>query len=158
MIGYYSMEKEYDEKELLNNAAKEAGYLETDEEAYIRFIKDCLLEVNKHSFFTFLAITNTWIGTARWAEETKQIWLDNPGQYFFHTKEKKGFVSGEYSIDGGRNLCELTIEGSDRNVDDVARYTYLLFKEMGLLNEFKSKGKEAIEFMNEEGFLAKHGA
>lgn len=158
LIGYYSMEKEYDEAELLNNAAKEDGYLEPDEEAYTGFIKDCLLEVNKHSFFTFLAITNTWIGTARWAEETKKIWLDNPGQYFFHTKEKKEHISGEYSIDGGANLCELTIEGSARNVDDVARYTYLLFKEMGLLKEFKNKGKNAIEFMNEKGFLAKHGA
>ena len=47
---------------------------------------------------------------------------------------------------------------NSRNVDDLARYTYLLFKEMGLLKEFKNKGKNAIEFMNEKGFLAKHGA
>lgn len=159
LIGYYSMNKEYDEEELIELAEENEGYLnndEGDEETDIGFIKNCLLQVNKHQFFTYVAIPNTWIGEATRSEETKRTWLDNPNQYYFRTKEKEDYISGEYSIDGGNSYQELSIIGSKRDVDDVARYTYLLFKEMDVLDEFKEKGQKAIEFMNSVGCLAHH--
>lgn len=159
LIGYYSMNKEYDEEELVDLAEDSERYLKNDEdneEADTDFIRNSLLQVNKHQFFAYLAIPNTWIGEATRSEETKRTWLNNPNQYYFRTKDKAGYVSGEYSIDGGNTYQELSIIGSKIDVDDVARYTYLLFKEMGVLDEFKEKGHHAIEFMNSVGSLAHH--
>ena len=90
------------------------------------------------------------------SEQTKRKWLDNPDQYDFRVKDKQNYISGEYSIDGGNSYQELSIIGSERSVDDVARYTYLLFKEMGVLDQFKEKGQYAVEFMNSVGSLAHH--
>lgn len=159
LIGYYSMEKEYDEEELVKLAEKESGYLkndEADEAADLAFIKNNLLAVNKHPFFSYVAITNTWIGEATRATETKREWLDNPEQYRFRVLKEPGYISGEYSIDGGIHYKEFTMEGQPTDVDNVARYTYLLFKEMGVLDQFKEKGQYAVEFMNSIGSLAHH--
>lgn len=158
-IGYYSMNKEYDEEELVELAEENEGCLkndEGDEETDISFIKNCLLQVNKHQFYTYVAIPNTWIGEATWSKPTKEKWLHNPDQYDFRVKDKQNYISGEYSIDGGNSYQELSILGSDKSVDDVAHYTYLLFKEMGVLDEFKRKGHHAIEFMNSVGSLGHH--
>ena len=154
-LGYYSMLKEYDEEELLELAKKNDGYLNSEKKD-IEFIKKCLLQVRKHPYFSYLAITNTWVGEADGAEDTKAIWLDNPGKYLFKTKKKSGYISGEYSTDGGNNFIDLTIKGDRYDVDDIAHYTYLLLKGMGLLKTFINKGSDLVEFMNVSEYLAYH--
>lgn len=154
-IGYYSLMKEYDEEELKELAQKHEGFL-SSEKKDMEFIKKSLLQIRKHSFFSYIAIPNTWIGEAGNAEETKAIWLDNPEKYKFKTKDEAGFISGEYSIDGGLTFEDISIEGDGFDVDDTTRFTYLLFKNMGLLSQFKKKGRKAVEYMNEQGILAYH--
>lgn len=155
LIGYYSLMKEYDEEELLEIAKNNDGYL-TSEENDIEFIKNCLLQVKKHSFFSYIAIPNTWIGEAVQAEQTKRTWLENPTMYDFKTKKEKGCISGEYSIDGGMSYEDISIEGDGFDVDDMAKFTYLLFKKMGVLARFKKEGHNAIEYMNEHDILTYH--
>lgn len=155
LIGYYSLIKEYDEEELLEIAKNNDGYL-TSEENDIEFIKNCLLQVKKHSFFSYIAIPNTWIGEAGQAEQTKRTWLENPTMYDFKTKKEKGCISGEYSIDGGMNYVDISIEGDGFDIDDTAKFTYLLFKKMGVLARFKEEGHNAIEYMNEHDILTYH--
>lgn len=155
LIGYYSLIKEYDEEELLEIAKNNDGYL-TSEENDIEFIKNCLLQVKKHSFFSYIAIPNTWIGEAGQAEQTKRTWLENPTMYDFKTKKEKGCISGEYSIDGGMNYEDISIEGDGFDIDDTAKFTYLLFKKMGVLARFKEEGHNAIEYMNEHDILTYH--
>lgn len=154
-IGYYSMEKEYDEQELLELAKKKDGYLNF-EERDIKYIKKCLLKIHKHSFFSYLAIPNTWVGEARDSEGVKERWLDNPTKYNFKTKDEAGRISGVYSIDGGLSYEDISIEGDVFDVDDTAKFTYLLFKNMGILSQFKKKGKKVVDYMNEQGMLAYH--
>jgi hypothetical protein len=115
-----------------------------------------LLQVKKHSFFSYIAIPNTWIGEAGQAEQTKRTWLENPTMYDFKTKKEKGCISGEYSIDGGMNYEDISIEGDGFDVDDMAKFTYLLFKKMGVLARFKKEGHNAIEYMNEHDILTYH--
>ena len=155
LIGYYSLMKEYDEEELRELAKSHEGFL-SSEKKDIEFIKNCLLQIQKHSFFSYLAIPNTWIGEASNAEDTKECWLDNPTKYEFKTKDEEGHISGEYSIDGGISYEDITIEGDGFDVDDTAHFTYHLFKKMGVLSQFKKKGQKAIDYMNKQGFLAYH--
>ena len=57
--------KEYDENELIKLAEKESGCLkneDAEEESDIEFIKECLLQVNNHQYYNYIAIPNTWIG------------------------------------------------------------------------------------------------
>lgn len=155
LLGYYSMEKEYDKNELLELAKKSERYLKS-EETDIKFIKECLLRVEKHSFYSYMAIPNTWVGNANRSEEIKRKWLDEPNQYTFRTKDVAGHIAGYFSVDGGWTVQEISIEGDRFNVDDVAKFTFLLFKKMGILSQFKEKGNKAIEYMNEQGMLAHH--
>ncbi len=155
LIGYYSLMKEYDEDELRTIAKKCEGYLNSEEKD-IDFLKNCLLQIQKHSFFSFVAIPNTWIGEALNAEITKKIWLDNPTKYNFKSKDEEGYISGEFSIDGGETYSNISIKGDHFDVDDVAEFTYQLFKKMGVMSQFKKNGHKAIEYMNKMGFLASH--
>ena len=160
-IGYYSMIKEYDEDELLELAEKDESYLLPkeeiyDENEYIEYLKSCILQVNKAARFYFLAVPNVWIGSAVGAEDTKKTWLENPDSLKFRTKRENGKISGEYSIDGGANYEEISIEGDINDIDDIARFTYRLFQIMGVLSQFKEHGQEAIEYMNMRGFLSRH--
>lgn len=155
VIGYYTLMKEYDVEELKKLAHKHEGYL-CSEQKDIEFIKKCLLQIRKHSFFSYIAIPNTWIGEAGKAEETKALWLDRPEKYDFKTKDEVGCISGKYSIDGGQSYEEITIEGNRFDVNDTAKFTYILFKKMGVLSQFKKNGKRAVEYMNEQGLLAYH--
>lgn len=166
LLGYYSMEKEYDEDELLELAKSDDSFLkkdeqnndinEDDEESWIEFIKNCMLQINKHPFYSYIAIPNSWIGSAAIAKETKKTWLTNPEQYFFDYIDKPGFLSGKYSIDSKRSCHEMSIPGNKSNIDDTAKFTYLLFKDMGVLSMFKKNCQKAIDYMNEDGFLANH--
>lgn len=154
-LGYYSMEKEHDEDELLKLAEKHDGYLNSEEKD-IEFIKECLLKIRKHTFFSYIAIPNTWIGEAGHSKETKEQWLDTPTKYDFKTKDDAGLISGKFSIDGGMSYEDISIEGDGFDVDETAKFTYLLFKNMGVLSQFKKKGHKAIQFMNNHNFLAYH--
>ena len=155
LVGYYSLIKEYDEMELRELAKKHEGFL-CSEKKDIEFIKKCMLEVDKDPFYSYLAIPNTWIGETAHAGETKRLWLDEPYEYYFKTKDEEGFISGEYSIDGGTTYNAISIEGDRVDVDDVAKFTYNLFKKMGVLSQFKKNYTEVIECMNERGMLACH--
>lgn len=186
LIGYYSMLKEYDESELKELAKVHEGYLvneednkeeifedkedkielaekqeeflneDDDEETDIEFIKNSILQIRKHPFFSYIAIPNTWIGEASDAERTKRKWLDNPSQYLFKTKDKEGCISGEYSVDGGESYADISIEGDGYNIDDTTLFSYKLLKRMGVLCQFKENGHKAIEYMNSIGSLAYH--
>ena len=188
LIGYYSMEKEYDEKELLeldhylineitedtdsqqslDDDQGETEEEDTDsqqssdddqeenEEEGIAFIRMCLAKIRKHSFFSYTAIPNTWIGEASNAESTKRQWLENADRYKFELVDTPGSIAGKYSIDGGNSYFELSIQGSKRNIDDTAKFTYYLLKKMGVFSIFKQNGHKAIEYMNSRGFLAHH--
>lgn len=153
MIGYYSLLKEYDENELKELAKKHDGYL-CSEKKDIEFFKNCILQVDKAPFYSYIAVPNTWIGQAAHAAETKRLWLENPTKYYFKTKDKERFISGEYSIDGGNSYNEISIEGDGFDIDAAAKFTYYLFKNMGILSLFKKKHKEIIEHMNNRGMLA----
>ena len=156
LIGYYSLEKEYDEEELLKIAESHEGFLlpkEYDENEYLELLKASILQSKKAERISYLAIPNTWIGSAVGAEKTKKTWLKNPDALKFRTKRENGILSGEYSIDGGANYVEIVIEGDTYNVEDMARFTYKLFKKMGVLSQFKENGNKAIEYMNAKGFL-----
>ena len=154
-IGYYTMMKEFDEKELIELARKHDGFLNSEEKD-IEFIKNSLLQIQKHSFYSYIAIPNTWIGESAWAKPTKAVWLDNPTRYYFRPEKKSGFISGEYSIDGGLSYEDIAIEGDGYDIDDTAKFTYLLFKKMGVLSQFKKNGHKAIQYINNNSFLAYH--
>lgn len=153
LIGYYSILKEYDESELKELAEKHDGYLCSEKEN-IEFLKKCILQVDKAPFYSYIAIPNTWIGRAAHAVEIKRLWLENPTKYYFKTKDEEGVISGEYSIDGGNTYNEISIEGDRFDIDDAAKFTYRLFKNMGILSLFKKKHKEIIEYMNDRDMLA----
>ena len=172
LIGYYSMEKEYDEKELNELAEKLEGYLVKDEPEEIiededveedlefediedmkQFIKVSILQVAKASRYSYLAIPNGIIGSAVGALFTKRCWLENPNKYVFRTKKILGYIAGEYSIDGGHNFKDIYIKGDPNNIDDITDFTYLLFKEMEVLKIFKRNGHLAISHMNEKGYF-----
>ena len=155
-VCYYSMIKEYDEDELLKLAEKHDGFLmpkEYDESEFLELLKASILQTKKAARFSYLAIPNTWIGNAVGAESTKKTWLKDPDILKFRTKRENGILSGEYSIDGGNNFVEIAIEGDTNNVEDMALFTYRLFKKMGVLSQFKENGDKAIEYMNTKGFL-----
>ena len=175
LIGYYSLVKEYDEEELLmiekylkpeepekGDMAWEDAHEEIDadelyKEADLRLIKEQLLRVNKNPFYTFLAITNTLIGEARNAEETKAVWLDFPSRYDFKIKDNNEIeIFGEYSIDGGTIYHTIAIGRTGTEIDDTVKFTYELFHNMGILQAFRDKGSAAIDFMNEINCLAYH--
>lgn len=172
LVGYYSLEKEYDEVELKKIAETQEGYLVNtndteedifeDEEAEIekediedikQFIKDSILRVTKASRYSYLTIPNGIIGSAVGAENTKRTWLSNPDNYIFKTKKKPGYIAGEYSLNGGDSFKDLSIKGDPFNIDDVTNFTYLLFNEMGVLDTFKRNGYLAISHMNERGYF-----
>lgn len=175
ILGYYSLVKEYDEEELLkiekylkpeepeeDDMAWEDAHEEIDEdelykEADLRLIKEQLLRVNKNPFYTFLAITNTLVGEARNAKETKVVWLDSPSRYDFKIKDNNEIeIFGEYSIDGGTTYHTIAVERTGTEIDDTVKFTYELFRNMGILQAFRDKGSDAIDFMNETNCLAYH--
>ena len=154
VIGYYSMMKEYDEEELLDLSKSHEGFLSTETDD-VDFIKKCLLQVHKDSYFSYFAIPNTWIGDADKATETKKTWLDNPYQFLFETWREDKKVVGKYSIDGGNHYVDIAFEGDTFNVDDTARFTHLLLTKMGILSQFKKNGQKAIDYMNNNRILGR---
>lgn len=177
-IVWYSMIKEYDEdemKSLCKEAIKAAEKKKESEEKnaqeevdkasllysknrVIDFIKKQILAVNKHPFFSYYAIPNTLIGEAAKASEVKAVWLSTPEKFLVESIEKNnkksGYISIRYSIDGGVSWIAHEKKADYQNIDDVALFTYELFKAMGVLEEFISKGPKAISYMNRNQYLA----
>lgn len=155
LIGYYSLMKEYDEEELKKCAQNHEGFL-SSEEKDIEFVKKCLLEIRKHTFFSYIAILNTWIGEACHSKETKEQWLDTPTKYNLKINDETESISGKYTIDWGVSYENIIIKGDKFDVDDTANFTYHLFKKMGIFSQFKENGYKAIKYMNDHNILAYH--
>ena len=171
LIGYYTLLKEYDQDELLalpdfmkkekpakpkkEETVSPAPVIYSEQEE-ITFIKTLLSQIEKHPFYSYVALPNTLIGNAGGAKDTKMRWLDDPDKYGFKTKSINGRIAGEYTVDYQRTWHDLIQVGNKNNLDDVALYTYSLFKTMGLLEQFRKKGTYAVNFMNQMGYLATH--
>lgn len=168
MIGYYTWIKEYSADEVLRFCkkstpvvAKPAPAAPTkpiDTEASdIAFVKDLFSKVRKHSYFSYIAITNTLIGEAGGANETKPKWLSKPLAYVIKCERcDESRIEVAYSVNGGITYDDLKFDSDAFSIDDVAWFTYRLFQIMGVWEEFKNKGQKAIDHMNYRGFLASH--
>ncbi len=168
LIGCYSWLKEYTADEVLKFYKKSAPVVPNpspapppkpiDTEASdIAFVKDLFSKVRKHSYFSYIAITNTLIGEACGADETKSKWLSTPLAYEIKCEKcDKSRIEVSYSVNGGISYNDLKFDSNAFSIEDVARFTYKLFKTMGVWEEFKNKGSKAIEHMNYRGFLASH--
>ena len=181
-IGYYSMEKEFDESELLELSKKDKKFLkpideinEDDEQPLgkdegdkkekvlddedsldLSLIKQRISEVQKHPYFSYIAIPNTWIGEADKSDATRTVWLSEPTKYHFRLLDEIGKIACEYSVDGRYTYQEFSIEGDRSDIDDVSRFTYHLLKKMNIMEEFRLNGHKAVEFMNKREILAHH--
>ncbi len=154
-VTYYTYLKEMSEDEVKRFFKKDSSIKESpsksQEQMDLEFIKTLFEEISLNSHFSYLAITNTLIGTSK---ATKEIWLNNPELYQFMTEDIIGKVAGKYSIDSGVNFKSFIIDGDRFKLDDVVSFTYRLFDEMGVLQHFRDKGKLAIKHMNEKQYLS----
>lgn len=177
-IVWFSMIKEYDEDEMKSLCEEAIKATEKEKESEeknaqeevdkssllysknrgIDFIKKQILAVNKHPFFSYYAIPNTLIGEAANASEVKAVWLSTPEKFLVESidknNKKPSYISIRYSIDGGVSWITHEKKADYQNIDDVASFTYELFKAMGVLEEFISKGPKAISYMNRNQYLA----
>lgn len=167
-IAYYSLLKKYTKEEMKkfyrnsttkdeqNGLVKQTPPPSPKSNATIEFIKSQFQRVNKHPFFSYIAITNTLIGEAAHAEEVKKQWLTNPSVYQVRIYCPKTHIEAQYSIDGGKNYTSFNVKSDSSSLDDVVEFTYRLFKSMGVLSLFSEKGSKAIDYMNRYGFLSTH--
>lgn len=165
-IAYYTYLKEYSKaeverfykkKESTKVASPAPNPIPSNEQKEIEFIKNLFLKVNKHSFFSYVAITNTLIGEAGGANDVMKVWLDNPAMYHLKTGDcTETKIEGRFSVDGRHTYTVFNMAGNDFSVEDVAKYTYKLFSKMGIWSQFREKGESAINYMNRRGFLSKH--
>ena len=175
-ICYYSMIKEYDEsefKKILGDIkkkekkvvvkAKEPEIKEKEPllEAYMLqnriFVKQQFERVVKHSFYSYMAITNSLIGEAQGASDIMPIWLTNHTKYKFRTKRVGGNkIAGSYSVDGGKSYIDLIMNGDSGSLDDQVNYATLLFYRMGVIDQFLKNGHKAIDALNVGEFLRYH--
>lgn len=167
-IGYYTLLKEYTEAQIKLHYKKEAKSPSPNPEPPVQapppqnddydiaFVEDLFSKVHKHSYFSFIAITNTLIGEADGAEKTRKVWLDNPNKYHYKVGNRDDMIAGKYSVDGRLSYESFNMEGDRHKLKDAAKYSYYLFKEMGVWGQFKEKGEAAINFMNSMEFLRYH--
>lgn len=169
-IGYYTLIKEYTEDQIKLHYKKEPKTTapkpvpkpapkpaRSKEDIEIEYIENLFKKVRKHSYFSAIAIPNTLIGRAGGAERTKSVWLNSPDKYKFSTGEdRNNMITGSYSVDGGLNFTDFNIPGNRDNIHDAAVYSYQLFMRMGIWEQFKSKGEDAISHMNAMGYLSTH--
>lgn len=168
LIGCYSWIKEYSADEVLKHCKRSVLVASTpnpapastpinSESLEIAFVKALFSKVHKHSFYSYIAITNTLIGKAYGANETKPKWLKTPQTYEIKCEQcDKSRIEVSYSINGGISYDDMKYEANSFSIDDVAEFTYKLFQKMGIWEEFKEKGELAINHMNYRGFLITH--
>ena len=174
-IGYYSILKEYSEEEVKKFYPVKTAQIEEDnaeigqskhgqlsdkknnnEEDIIGFIESEFKRVRKHPYFSYLAITNSLIGEAAGADKIKAQWLDNPEKFniSIKTKENNGILEVDYTLDEGKTLYNFKCTDLRKSsFNDTVKFTYLLFKKMGVLQSFLEHGQNAIDFMNDHGYL-----
>lgn len=153
-IAYYTLIKEYTLEETKKYAITPP---EKREKQNIENVKKIFSMINKHSFFSYIAITNTLVGTAGNADRVKNYWLNNPSQYYFClTSGPNGYICGQFSTDGGEKDISFSEEGSPKDIDDVAKYTYHLFTRMGIFKQFLEKGDDLVKFFNDNNLLSRH--
>lgn len=168
LIGYYTWLKEYTADEVLRFCKKSTPTTTkpapvpppkpiNTEETDIAFVKELFSKVHKHSYFSYIAITNTLIGEAGGAGETKPKWLSKPMAYEIKCERcDESRIEVSYSVNGGLSYDDMKFDSDAFSIDDAAKFTYKLFKTMGVWEEFKNKGQKAIDHMNYRGFLASH--
>ena len=175
-ICYYSMIKEYDEsefekvieeikkkeKEVVVKAPKpEIKEKEPLLESYMlqnrTYVKEQYKRVIKHSFYSYMAITNSLIGEAQGASDIMPVWLTNYTKYKFRTKKVGGNkIAGSYSVDGGKSFIDLIMTGDSGSLDDQVNYATLLFYRMGVIDQFLKNGHKAIDALNVGEYLRYH--
>ena len=153
VIGYYSFIKEYSDEEI--KKIFEPDVVKNND---IAFIKKQFERVIKNEYFSYIAIINTILGEAGGADKTKKIWLDAPDKYElrFMDGDNTSKMVANYSVDGGITYTVKEYEGDSFSIEDVVKMSYDILLKMGILKNFKSKGAKAIDFMNEQAFLAYH--
>lgn len=157
LLGYYSIVKEYSEFEFLKILKEDSKKEDQEKSNILAYIKKLIESTLKHRFFAYIAITNTLIGEANGAKETKKIWLKQPDKYYLKLSSKTdNVISGSYSVDYGRTYIPFKRSGNRFDIDDVTKFTLDLFVKMGVIDEFKENGKNAIDYINHMGFLANH--
>lgn len=177
-ICYYSMIKEYDESEfrkIIEDIKKKEKEKETvvkarepeikEKEPLLEahmlqnrtFVKEQYKRVIKHSFYSYMAITNSLIGEAQGAPDIMPVWLSNHTKYKFKTKTVGGNkIAGSYSVDGGKSFIDLVMTGDAGSLDDQVNYATLLFYRMGVIDQFLKNGHRAIDALNVGEYIRYH--
>ena len=120
-------------------------------------VKEQYKRVIKHPFFSYMAITNSLIGEATGAPHIMPIWLKSHTQYIFKTKKSgSDKIGGSYSVDGGATYTDLIIVGDPNSFDDQVKYATNLFYRMGIIDQFRKNGKNAIDELNKQGYIRYH--
>lgn len=146
-VEYFSIFKQLDETETKDTFK---DYEKRDFNMLMKEYK----RVEMNSYFSYMAITNTLIGEADGADDIKPIWLENPEDLQFRTDDsRKGYIEGEYSLDGGRTYHNISIEGDYDSIDDHVKFAQTLFYKMGVMLAFKINGSKAIDSINQNGYL-----
>ena len=121
----------------------------------IEFIKSQFKRIEKNEFFRYIAITNNLIGTASMAKCVKPLWISNPQSFLFKNPDVKHLYH-RFSTDGGLSFSDFPYDLSTDNFDNAVNYTYKLFTKMGLMSQFREKGKQAVDYMVNNDCLKYH--
>lgn len=167
-LAYYSIIKQFDEDETKIILKQEMDKIKKTEEDKLSreqeleenngkaFVKDLFLKMDKHPFFSYIAITNTLIGGAVKSEQIGKVWLSTPEQFYIKSIEKNnGSISCEYSDDFQKTFHKFETEGQD-DLEGIVNFTYRLFVKMGVWQQFVDKGADAIDAMNRLHCLKYH--
>jgi hypothetical protein len=167
-LAYYSIIKQFDENETKIILKQEMDKIKkTEDEKLSReqeleenngkaFVKDLFLKIDKHPFFSYMAITNTLIGEAEKSEQIGKVWLSTPEKFYIKSIENNnGSISCEYSDDFQKTFHKFETEGQD-DLEGIVNFTYRLFVKMGVWQQFVDKGADAIDAMNRLHCLKYH--
>lgn len=125
-------------------------------ESVIRKIKAQFLRVEKHQFYTYVAIINTLISEDCEGEKIRSIWI--PSQL-------RGNLSVKIDVVGSNVKCAYSHRGivssfvsscDANNIDDVVELSYNLLYRLELIGSFISNGALAIDEINELCLLKYH--
>ena len=154
-IGYFSFVKEYSEEEtktLVKNTPAQNLVQQPipapqpiNEQEEISFLKSKFERIKIGGAFAFSIIPNTLIGTAVNAPYVKPVWLHNADRYHIEMIKSTSGISCKYSCPGVIGTKNFSTQGNRNNLDAVVEFTYRLFKLMGVWDQFKQRGENAIQ-------------
>ena len=167
-VCYYSYIKEYSQDEIIRICNKNL-VVPTSSQSLIEqktqpvfpkgfeYILGQFQRVKMDSFFSYTAIPNTLMGEAQGALETKEKWMDEPTKtkIIIDKDENDGFIRCRYSINGGESFDRMEFKGDKNSIEDVARFSYAIFIKTGTLEQFMRKGENAIDIINQCGWLTR---